>query len=207
MSKKYTTMYFGKGKNKIGLCLERKISNCGYAGLVFSNGLQERIVLAVNDRKLESLGIRNGYITVDYDGSSPLIVLSTETFNGIKRGNINDRFLLLHEIGHYVCGHLAQCRSMENEFSYRKAALQHNTVTTEELEADRFAAEYLGPEFAVLALQNHMEQRMAYDIYSGTNSDSSSGSAIMEYQLRIDALVEYYDLFECDDCYDEFEDE
>ena len=61
-------------------------------------------------------------------------------------------------------------------------------VPKEEREADSFAAQYLGAERAIAALQKAMEERMAYDLMCGTSADPISELVLCEYQLRIDAI-------------------
>lgn len=113
-------MRFGKGKRIIELCLERKARKHGFAGIVASKLFRETIGIYINDELLEEYCIGRGYITAQEDGTHPIIILDTDTFNGIKRGENADRFLLLHETGHYSCGHLAESSALDDEFSYRK---------------------------------------------------------------------------------------
>lgn len=116
-----------------------------------------------------------------------MVVMTNTAFVGLKQGTVSDRFFLLHELGHYY-GHLAQPPKLEDEFAKRKTAMGKGVVPKEEREADSFAAQYLGAERAIAALQEAMEERMAYDLMCGTSADPISELALHEYQLRIDAV-------------------
>ena len=201
MAREYTVMRLGKGKKKIELCLERRIRKYGYAGLIISNLFQEEIIIRVNESRLDEYCIRRGYISAREDGTHPKIIIDTDSFNGIKRGVIADRFMLFHEIGHYCCGHLTNPPELEAEFSKRIEHLENDEVSADEVAADCFAAEYLGPEQVILALQEAMEQRMTNDLFYGTADDPISKMAIYEYQLRIDAVNERFGLLEEDEKY------
>lgn len=199
MAREYTVMRFGKRKKKIELCLERRIRKNSYAGLIISNFFREEIVILVDDSRLDGYCIRRGYISALEDGTHPKIILDTDSFNGIKQGVIADRFLLFHEIGHYCCGHLTNPPELEAEFSKRIACLENDEVSADEVAADCFAAEYLGPEQVILVLQEAMGQRMTNDLFYGMAEDPISKMAIYEYQLRIDAVNERFGLLEEDE--------
>lgn len=196
MANEYSFMRFGEKKQKITICLERKVRKHGYAGFVSSKLLKEAIVLIVNNDLLEELCIRSGYITAQENGSNPRVILSSDTFNGIKRGDISDRFLLFHEIGHYCCGHLDSPPAVEHEYYKRVKLLKNNIVLEDELEADRFAAEYLGALYSRWALQEALEQRQTWGMYSGDFSNTENELALREYQLRIDAMCVHFGLHE-----------
>ena len=199
MAKEYSVMRFRNGKNIVELCLERKIRKNGYAGLVFSKLFGETIGIFVDENHLDERCIRGGYITARKDGTDPCIILDGATFNGIKRGEATARFLLMHEIGHYCCGHLADPPLLEDELSKRKACLAENNVSSEEVEADCFAAEYLGAVCARWALQEAMEQRMTRDVFFGVAMEPDSQMVRREYQLRIEPVNERFGLSEEDE--------
>lgn len=60
---------------------------------------------------------------------------------------------------------------------------------------DTLLASNYGVRF-VWALQEAMEQRMADDLLCGSVENTASKMAILEYQLRIDAVNEYFGLYE-----------
>ena len=188
MARGYTYMPFGKGKDRIDLVLERKVRKGGYAGVVVSKQFQETIGIIVNEDVLDEMNVRSVYITANKDGSAPCIVLSMETFVGIKRGYIPDRFSLLHEVGHYACGHLMDPPDLKEENAMRERLLEDNQASKDELDADAFAANYLGAEVVAWALQESMEQRLATDLMCGVEEEDISKKALLEYQLRIDAI-------------------
>lgn len=192
MSREFSFMRFGKGDRMIEVCLERKVQKNGFAGFVFSKRFHEDILIVVNDILLNERNIRGGYITVQENGTNPIIILNNWTFNEIKRGVPSARLLLFHEIGHYCCGHLNHLPTLESEHKRRREYAAQNSVSPEELEADSFAADYLGGEYVVWALQDSMESRLAINLMDGVYSDSAL--ALQEYQLRIDAINEHYGL-------------
>lgn len=108
-----------------------------------------------------------------------MVVMTNTAFVGLKQGTVSDRFFLLHELGHYYCGHLAQPPKLEDEFAKRKTAMGKGVVPKEEREADSFAAQYLGTERAIAALQEAMEERMAYDLMCGTICRSNQRTGAM----------------------------
>ena len=190
MSREFSYMRFGKGARQIALYTERKICKNGYAGVIFSPLLAESIRIFVNDRRLAEMSIRLGYISVLPDGTDPVIFLTTEAFYALKRGSRSMRFLLLHEIGHYVRGHLSR-PPRAGDPNYRRFELvSRGQVCPDELEADRFAVAYLGQDYAVWALQEAMGERLCFDMRTGAFGDELSNGALAEFQMRIDAICD-----------------
>ena len=196
MAREYTYMPFGKGAHRLEVVLERKVRRGGYAGLVVSKQFPGTIGIVVREDLLDEMNARSVYITAKKDGSDPRIILSMETLVGIKRGCIADRFSLLHEVGHYICGHLVDPPDIEEEFAMRERLLEENQVSQDEVEADAFAVNYLGAEAVVWALQESMERRMTADLVCGVEEEDISQKALLEYQLRIDAINDRFGLGE-----------
>lgn len=196
MAREYAYIPFGKGAHRLEVVLERKVRRGGYAGFVVSKQFPETIGIVVREDFLDEMNVQSAYITAKKNGRDPCIILSTETFVGIKRGCIADRFLLLHEVGHYACGHLVDPPDIEEEFAMRERLLEENQVSQNELDADAFAANYLGAEVVAWALQEKMEQRMATDLAYGVEKEDLSKKALLEYQLRIDAINDRFCLGE-----------
>ena len=196
MRRKYSVMHYGKGKSRITLLLERKVWKNGFAGLVLSDRLEDSIVLAVDNRRLDENCLRRIYITAQKDGSKPVIVLSTAAFVGLKRGYDINRCALLHEVGHYCCGHLVNPPLLEEEVERRSKLVAQNKVAEEELAAGAFAAEYLGAEYVAWALQECMDQWFAEQLCEDVPDD---GQVLREYQMRIDHLSRQFGLDEEDE--------
>lgn len=196
MAREYTYMPFGKGAHRLEVVLERKVRRGGYAGLVVSKQFPGTIGIVVREDLLDEMNVQSVYITDKKDGSDPRIILSMETLVGIKRGCIADRFSLLHEVGHYICGHLVDPPDIEEEFGMRERLLEENQVSQDEVEADAFAVNYLGAEAVVWALQESMERRMTADLVYGVEEEDISQKALLEYQLRIDAINDRFGLGE-----------
>ena len=196
MRRKYSVMHYGKGKSRITLLLERKVWKNGFAGLVLSDRLEDSIVLAVDNRRLDENCLRRIYITAQKDGSKPVIVLSTAAFVGLKRGYDINRCALLHEVGHYCCGHLVNPPLLEEEVERRSKLVAQNKVAEEELAADAFAAEYLGAEYVAWALQECMDQWFAEQLCEDVPDD---GQVLREYKMRINHLSRQFGLDEEDE--------
>ena len=196
MAREYTYMPFGKGAHRLEVVLERKVRRGGYAGLVVSKQFPGTIGIVVREDLLDEMNVQSVYITAKKDGSDPRIILSMETLVGIKRGCMADRFSLLHEVGHYACGHLVDPPDIEEEFAMRERLLEENQVSQDEVDADAFAVNYLGAEAVVWALQESMERRMAADLACCIEEDDISQKALLEYQLRIDAINDRFGLCE-----------
>lgn len=196
MAREYTYMPFGKGAHRLEVVLERKVRRGGYAGLVVSKQFPGTIGIVVREDLLDEMNVQSVYITAIKDGSDPCIILSMETLVGIKRGCIADRFSLLHEVGHYICGHLVDPPDIEEELAMRERLLEENQVSQDEVEADAFAVNYLGAEAVVWALQESMERRMTADLVYGVEEEDISQKALLEYQLRIDAINDRFGLGE-----------
>lgn len=196
MAREYTYMPFGKGAHRLEVVLERKVRRGGYAGLVVSKQFPGTIGIVVREDLLDEMNVQSVYITAKKDGSDHRIILSMETLVGIKRGCIADRFSLLHEVGHYVCGHLVDPPELEEENAMRERLLAENQVSQDEVDADAFAANYLGADAVVRALQESMERRMAADLVYGVEEEDISQKALLEYQLRIDAINDRFGLGE-----------
>ena len=141
MGREYCTMRLGRHEQKVELCLERRIRKNGYAGFVSSKCFREDVLIVVNDGFLEDQGIRGGYITAREDGTHPMVIMTSTAFTELKQGHLSVRFFLMHELGHYYHGHLAQPPKLEDVFSEREASMNKGIVPKEELEADIFAAE------------------------------------------------------------------
>ena len=196
MAREYTYMPFGKGAHRLEVVLERKVRRDGYAGFVVSKQFSETIGIVVREDLLDEMNVRSVYITAKKDGSNPCIISSSDTFVRIKRGCIADRFSLLHEVGHYVCGHLVDPPELEEENAMRERLLEENQVSQDELDADAFAVNYLGAESVARALQESMERRFAADLAYGVAEEDISKKALWEYQLRIDAINDRFCLGE-----------
>lgn len=97
---------------------------------------------------------------------------------------------MFHEIGHYRLGHLDVCTEIEQESAERKRLLREYKVYQVELEADRFAASYMGIDEAIAALTEAQECRMRDDIIYGSYGAELSILALREYDFRIQALEE-----------------
>ena len=197
MRREYSYMYFGKKKNRITLMHRRKPCKNGFAGAVLSDRFKESIALVVDEEWMDDEGCSRTFITAQKDGSRPVIVLSTAEFIGLKRGYPIDRFGLLHEVGHYCCGHLVNAPPLKEEHEKRGKLIAQFKVAEDELAADAFAVEYLGAWYVSLAMADRIDQLAAIQLhYDGTGGFTPT---MWEYQMRIDHIAEQFGFYDEDE--------
>ena len=147
---------------------------------------------------MDDEGVSHKFITAQKDGSGPVIVLSTAEFIGLKRGYPIDRFGLLHEIGHYCCGHLVNApSSLKEENEQRRKLVAQDKVAEDELAADAFAVEYLGAWYVTLAMEDRTDQLAAEQLYYDDTVDFEP--VIREYNMRIDHIAEQFGFYDEDE--------
>ena len=95
------------------------------------------------------------------DFHEPHIIISSDVYALLLNEDDDAVFTLLHETGHFVNGDLDQVCSFEEETNRRIQALEEGTVAADELAADDFAAQYMGPESALWGLQLREDRRMS----------------------------------------------
>ena len=197
MRREYSYMYFGKKKNRITLLLERKVRKGGFAGVVLSNRFKADIPLAVDNERLDEICAHGMCIgALGGDRSKPAIMLSTAEFVGLKRGYPASRFALLHEVGHYCCGHLVNALPSKEERELREKLVAQNKVAEDELAADAFAVEYLGAWYVSLAIADRIDQLAAEQLHYGIDGFTPP---MREYQMRIDHIAEQFGFYDEDE--------
>lgn len=188
MKKSNNTFRFGKGNETVNVCIENTAEKNTSSGCVSSAIFNNSIDIVVNDEHLESANNRLGYITLYGKEKQPVIIISTQIYEGLRK-NLDLAFaFIFHEIGHYFGGHLANMSLLEIENSKRIDYVRKGTVEPDELFADSFSAYFLGAKCVKKALTDLMLQRKAFDCYYGVLDTEESRLAQREYQLRIKAI-------------------
>lgn len=144
MKRKYTILPFGEKEKRIRVVLCRRPMAQGLNGMVRGKGLPHDLAILV-DKPSDA---DPEYLHAALVGSAEIVIairMTPAVFHGIRSGDPMARTCLFHELGHFVHKHLEppgfQTGAYDNE-RYRVAL--EGGVIQQELEADAFAAEYLG---------------------------------------------------------------
>lgn len=133
------------------------------------------------------------------DFHAPHIIISSDVYALLLNEDDDAVFTLLHETGHFVNGDLDHVCSFEDETNRRIQALEEGTVAADELAADDFAAQYMGPESALWGLQLREDRRMSQAYAWNTRNHPIEHLALIESQRRQDALIIKYGLYTDDE--------
>lgn len=116
----------------------------GLTGMVRGKGFANDLAILLDNEPSEDAE----YLHAALVGSGDLffaIRMSPEVFHGIRRGDPMARTCLFHELGHYVRKHLQTPGFQTGDYDRERYSLaSEGKVIRQELEADAFAAEYLG---------------------------------------------------------------
>ena len=152
---RYQIMRFGKKKRISLIHLSKPLSN-GFAGMVCSPLLADRIAIVVDPLEKERTEYDFACLAFGENGAFPRIMMTKEVYYDIKRGEPYARMILLHELGHYDRqDHLIPKADCDEE---RARLVSGGLVSEAELAADFFAAAYLGAEVVAVGLQQLWEK-------------------------------------------------
>lgn len=184
MSRRWRFMAFSNGADTIRFTYLKKPKTgmLGYAGIMESS-LFDEIIVVVDNRPEEDKQYdlacalqtgKNGYSGV---------ILDRDIFTGFLQGSDMARMTVFHEIGHIY--HKDVLRHIGNE--ERKKIVEQGEVSIPELEADRFAADFLGTDTVINGLGDLREEAMA--LY-GENHTEETDLVLQELKLRQVLLTE-----------------
>lgn len=177
---------FGKGKNRLVFSHMNKPIGHGLIGMVRSNLFPYPVAIVIDDTQAEGKDYSFACLACAENGTVPRILIDRELFYDIIRGSVVARVILLHELGHYQHQHLSH--RVEDRDQVRTNLATAGDVDPNELEADLYAATYLGKEKTIAGLRDLADWiRKAYTDYE----ESSLQLAVKELQLRIAALEDY----------------
>ena len=179
MSKKrHGSIAFGKGKRRLVIYhVNKPIGGC-VIGMVRSSLFPCPVAVCIDDGNNH---VHFAHLACAENGKTPRIVFERELFYDVIRGLTDARMILLHELGHFY--HQHYLRDLSDEDAFRWDCVELGEVDPNELEADRFAAFYLGVEKTIEGLQC-LQERICRDFVN----DDRVRIATKELQLRIRAL-------------------
>lgn len=192
MERQSLVFKYSKSVEKAGISIEllpEPEESC-YAGDIWflpERNDDEAMFVFVYD-SIHNDGIRGCFATKIDNWTIPAVVMDSETFYGFLNDSDSCKFKIFHEIGHYRLGHLDVQTDIDQEFEERKRLLKEHKVYQVELDADRFAASYVGADISINALTEAQEGRMSHDIVDGSYRSELSILALREFDLRIHAL-------------------
>jgi len=175
----YQTIFFGDGKEKIELTLLDNLMELNLGGMISSPMFKENIAIVVEDN----------HETIDYDfaclgytkeKTAPRVMMKSEFFDDLKRGTLESRTIIFHEIGHYVNGDILTNEG--NTDAERESLVADNKVSEKEIKADAFAVSYLGKDVVLTGLED-LKKRILRD-YADYDEESIR-ITIKEIDIRI----------------------
>ena len=138
----------------------------GLAGMVVSKLFDIKIPLIIDEKVLNDSDAVIATLAVDQDRALPRIYMERELFYGLKRGEPMARMTVFHELGHFVHGDLPSVFSSKEYDEDRINNAVSGDVLKAELDADAFAAAYLGTEMVIdglVALKRLIVDEYGYD--------------------------------------------
>ena len=174
MSFEYNTMTFGKKNSKLSVLHFKKPLGNGFAGMVTSKLFPQKIALVVEDIPAEEMNYDFACLAASPGYESIRILMERDIFYGIKQNNKMARTILFHEIGHFIYNHLQN--GMADMDAYDKERYSLSTagkVMPQEVEADSFAAEYLGGDYVVDGLRMLIEETERRNDKIGIDKDET----------------------------------
>ena len=147
------------------------------------------MTIVVSDRILAHNG--NYYCMVIYEkGQLPLFVCSWEIAKGLQESNPSAQFALMHELGHCVMRGSNSFRKSKKKDKHSIENLKVGKVENKELLADAFAAEYVGFENGIKALEETRDDLFMKLRLIVPPGDNYPILAYNEFTNRINALKE-----------------
>lgn len=123
-----------------------------------------------------------------FKGRTPKCYVSADTARKLQADDQTAGFMIFHELGHIVLGVSKRNKKDRNNKQHKISALNQGVVDPDELAADAFAAEYIGLEDSIKALE---ESRDAYFLsfqHKILPDKTMPAKAYQEMSLRIEAL-------------------
>ncbi len=109
--------------------------------------------------------------------------MKSEFFDDLKRGTLESRTIIFHEIGHYVNGDILTNEG--NTDADRESLVADNKVSEKEIKADAFAVSYLGKDVVLTGLED-LKKRILRD-YADYDEESIR-ITIKEIDIRISRI-------------------
>lgn len=144
MKRNYTILPFGKKEKRIKVVLCRKPMARGLSGMVRGKCLPHDLAILL-DKPSDA---EPEYLHAALVGTAEMVIatrLTPAVFHGLRSGDPMARTCLFHELGHFVHHHLETPGFQTETYDTERYGIALNGgVIRQELEADAFAADYLG---------------------------------------------------------------
>lgn len=180
-------MQFGSGDRKITITVLPEPEEYGLSGSVEGKMLPGLVAIRLDDTPDERRNYDVGALHVTKQSVHAAISLVPEVYAGLKSGDVLALLTVFHELGHYLHGHAL--RRTDNSDDKRKALIREGTVEPDELEADAFAAEYLGIDEVIAGLKK-LRQYMIDRYQSEEWNPEDVALMDREIGIRIEKLEE-----------------
>ncbi len=180
-------MRFGSGDREIAITVLAESEEYGLAGAVEGKLLPGMVAIKQDntpraDRKYDVAALQ-----ITKQGSDAAISLELEICEKLKDGESLALFAVFHELGHYVHGHALRRTNNSDYEENRKALAREGTAHPNELEADAFAAEYLGTDRAISGLEE-LKKYAADDCQTDKWDPEDIDTMFQEINIRIEKL-------------------
>ena len=184
----YQTMSFGKKGRRITITHLRKPIQYGLASMASSKLFRQNIPLVIDDHANDRFDYDFACLAYSPDVDAVRILMDENIFYGIKRGEAMSRTVLFHEMGHYYHRHMRSSREEAEAYDAKRMQMvSEGKVIRNELDADAFAAEYLGNALVVQGLTD-LKKALVRHIESGFYDEESGQASVRELELRIAIL-------------------
>ena len=176
----------------IYIVLDENYEQDTQVGEIRSKKLKRPIPIVLSDEYLRINNYRDlmvGPMDSDNpDENSIAIYISKNQLKWLQSKDRAAEFSMLHEVGHFVLGHFnpALVHAVKNRSLYLKAGI----VSPFELAADEFAYREIGGDASIRALTKMMNDRQTRDFMFNSSNGEKAKLAVLEYQLRINAIKE-----------------
>ena len=184
----YQTMSFGKKGKRITITHLRKPIQYGLAGMASSKLFRQNIPLVIDDHADDRIDYDFACLAYSVEVDAVRILMDENIFYGIKRGEAMSRTILFHELGHYYHRHMRSSREEAEAYDAKRMQMvSEGKIIRNELDADAFAAEYLGNALVVQGLTD-LKKALIRHIESGFYDEESGQASVRELELRIAVL-------------------
>ena len=184
----YQTMVFEKRDKRITILHLRKPIQYGLAGMASSKLFTQTIPLVIDDHTNDSFAYDFACLAYSVDIDAVRILMDENIFYGFKRGEAMARTVLFHELGHYHHRHMKSSKEEAEAYdAKREQMVSEGKVIQNELDADAFAADYLGNAMVADGLTD-LRTALMRNIDSGCCDEETGNASIRELELRITIL-------------------
>lgn len=152
------------------------------------------MVIWLNTTAVVNANMREAFVEPPTKEQKVSFMIVTKDFAAkLKARKKEALFVVYHELGHVCCGFTKKYHNQDEIRRARRNAIKKGEVMKDELNADAFAARYLGKKNALYGLKMQMDSRKKRDEEHGVSDTIISKLAIQEYINRISAIEKIID--------------